>query len=792
MKRERFFIVFSMAMGILLLTSALPLYSQEQKVGVVLSGGGAKGLSHIGVLKALEENNIPIDYICGTSMGSIIGGLYASGYSPDEMIEMFKRPDFKAWSEGKAEINYATYFYSEDPTPNMFSVRLGPVGGLLDTAKRLSMAIPTSVISAYPMDLAVLQLFAGASKAAKFNFDSLMVPFFCVSTDIKKREENISRDGNLGTAIRASMSIPIYFSPVKDGDKFLYDGGLQNNFPWQHMKRIFNPDVLIGAQCTPPAFNIDEDNAASLILALGVGGSNYDIPDSLGLLLGGDYSQFGIMAFDRIDEIVQQGYDITMQNINEIKERVNRTRDKKEVDKMRKEFKEKCAPLRFHHRILVEGTVTPSTSRFIARTIREDRRENFDFTQLRKGYYRVIRSGVANILVPSVLDNKSDSLYKDDDSLFFLKIRATKKAPVEIHVGGNISSSSLNQLYVGADYTHAGFNPWRLKASFNAGRFYRGINTTFRHDVGVRPLAYYFISLTAHQFDYYTGYQNFLRTSSFPMDIQFKELYARLGIATPLSLRKNTTVSAEVNLGELYQTSYLTNEVSSKDKPDRGSLWFVSPRLILKKNNQDYALFPTDGVKYNLAVRYSFMSENYKPGTTNRTAERVSHSKHSIPSISYEGSRFFTLGKHFSIGASSNFVLSQKSNMSNYYTALLVMSAYEPIPHAATLLMDDYRADSYLGVAIHPVIRFTEKIYLHTTASYFQPYRKIVREEGDWRYTYTNRYPKGSWIGCAALVWQTPIGPVSLSASYYSKGEYKWYPQLNIGFLLFNKKAFEN
>ena len=80
-------------------------------VGLVLSGGGAKGLSHIGVIKALEENDIPIDYICGTSMGAIIGGLYAIGYSPDEMIELIKKPEFTAWSKGKAEIPYASYFY---------------------------------------------------------------------------------------------------------------------------------------------------------------------------------------------------------------------------------------------------------------------------------------------------------------------------------------------------------------------------------------------------------------------------------------------------------------------------------------------------------------------------------------------------------------------------------------------------------------------------------------------------------------------------------------------------------
>lgn len=791
MKRERFFIVFSIAMGILLLTSALPLYSQEQKVGVVLSGGGAKGLSHIGVLKALEENNIPIDYICGTSMGSIIGGLYASGYSPDEMIEMFKRPEFKAWSSGKAEISYATYFYSEDPDPKMATFKMGPIRSLTDTMKRFSVALPTSVVSAYPMDLAVLQLFVGASKAARFNFDSLMVPFFCVSTDVQKRSENISRDGNLGTAIRASMSIPIYFTPVKDGDKYLYDGGLHNNFPWQHMKNFYNPDVMIGAQCTQ-AYNIDEDNAASLILALGIGGSNYNIPDSLGVLINGDYNKFGILDFDKIDEIVQQGYELTMQNINEIKKRINRIRTAEELAAMRQEFREKCPPLKFHHQILVEGTVSSQTARFIARTIREDRREDFDFTQLRKGYYRVIRSGVVNIFYPSVLCDKDNPLFNEKDSLFFLKIRATKRNPMELSIGGNISSSSLNQIFLGVDYLHAGRTPWRTSFNMNAGRFYRGVNGYFRQDVGVTPLSYYFVSITAHQFDFYNGNQNFLRSYKLPQNVQFKELYARVGAATPLSLRKNTVLSAEVAVGRLYQSSYLTDIINSDDTPDRGTVSFITPKILVKKNNQNFVHYPTEGTKYAASLRYSFFSCAYRPGSTNHTAVRQHGENHSVPAFSYELSKYLKLGNGFSVGFSTQLEYGHKKKMNNYYAAIMVMNPYTPIPHSATLLMEDYRADTFGGFAVHPVIKFTEKIYLHSTMGYFQPYRQIIRETDGWRYSYTERWPKGAWIGNAALVWQTPIGPVSLSASYYSKGEYKWYPQLNIGFLLFNKKAFEN
>src|SRR5574344_382099 len=98
--------------------------AQAQKVGLVLSGGGAKGLTHIGIIRALEENNIPIDYITGTSMGAIIGALYAMGYSPDEMEELLKSDDSKRWHSGEIEQKYIYYFKKDRPIPDFINIRL--------------------------------------------------------------------------------------------------------------------------------------------------------------------------------------------------------------------------------------------------------------------------------------------------------------------------------------------------------------------------------------------------------------------------------------------------------------------------------------------------------------------------------------------------------------------------------------------------------------------------------------------------------------------------------------------
>jgi len=96
--------------------------TQAQKIGLVLSGGGAKGITHIGVIKALEENNIPIDYVAGTSMGAIVGGMYAMGFTVDEMIATIKSNDFKHWTTGEIDSNYKYYYRNADPKPSFVEI----------------------------------------------------------------------------------------------------------------------------------------------------------------------------------------------------------------------------------------------------------------------------------------------------------------------------------------------------------------------------------------------------------------------------------------------------------------------------------------------------------------------------------------------------------------------------------------------------------------------------------------------------------------------------------------------
>ena len=185
---------------IALFLAAIQIVS-AQKVGLVLSGGGAKGAAHIGVIKALEENNIPIDYITGTSIGAIIGSLYAMGYSPEEMLELMLSKEFSYWQTGTVEEQYTYYFKEPYPTPEFahFSIDMS------DSLQIKASFLPQSLINTIQMNQAFMALFSQATAKAGWNFDNLFVPFRCVASDIYTKKPIIFKNGDLGDAVRASM-----------------------------------------------------------------------------------------------------------------------------------------------------------------------------------------------------------------------------------------------------------------------------------------------------------------------------------------------------------------------------------------------------------------------------------------------------------------------------------------------------------------------------------------------------------------------------------------------------------
>jgi NTE family protein len=230
--------------------------ASRPKIGLALSGGGARGAAHIGVIRVLEENNVPIDYIAGTSMGSIVGGLYSAGMSPDEIETALGDIDWDGVFDDRPPRSDRSYRRKRDDDLYLFRFKPGFNNGEID--------LPRGVVQGQKIDLELSRFVMPV--ATVDDFDNLMIPFRAVAAEIATGEEVVIGTGNLATAIRASMSIPGGFAPaVRDG-RLLVDGGIANNLPIS-VVRDMGADIVIAVDISTPL--LEEEEIGSVVEILG-------------------------------------------------------------------------------------------------------------------------------------------------------------------------------------------------------------------------------------------------------------------------------------------------------------------------------------------------------------------------------------------------------------------------------------------------------------------------------------------------------------------------------------------
>ncbi|MBE0641345.1 MAG: patatin-like phospholipase family protein, partial [Bacteroidales bacterium] len=335
-------------------------YAQAQKVGLVLSGGGAKGVAHIGVIRAIEEAGIPIDYITGTSMGAIIGGMYAAGYSPREMERMVTSEDFLRWVKGEIDEEY--YFYYKKPENDASWLSLQ-----FQADSTLTSSLPSSLVSPVQMDFVFMEYLASASAASSYDFDSLFIPFRCVASDIANNAQMILRDGDLGKAIRASMTFPFYFKPIRIDGKLLLDGGMYNNFPSDVMYDDFFPDIIIGSKVSSNYPPPQEDDIISQVQTVFMLNSSYSVICDNGVLIEPDLERVSITDFSRTQQFIDSGYSEARRMVPLIREFVFDSISHDQLTARRLLYRSQLPPIRVDS-IVIEG-LNPAQSKYVRRSL---------------------------------------------------------------------------------------------------------------------------------------------------------------------------------------------------------------------------------------------------------------------------------------------------------------------------------------------------------------------------------------------------------------------------------------
>ena len=279
------------------------------KVGLVFSGGGAKGLAHIGVLQIIEEAGIPVDFVVGTSIGSIIGGIYALGYSAADMDSLVRAQDWNLLIRDQVSRRDISYTDKEDRDRYMLTLPFMNRAGLeaqteAGAARKRSGGVlrnmPGALVEGQNLDQLFTKLSVGYQDDIDFN--KLPIPFSCVAVDLNTKEEVVWHSGSIVTAIRSSMSIPAYFTPVKVGDRYLIDGGMVNNMPVDVVREM-GADYVICVDLhhfKQPRYETDQTipEMIETMLSMMNGEKYQSALRNSDIIIQPNTSEFGILAFD--------------------------------------------------------------------------------------------------------------------------------------------------------------------------------------------------------------------------------------------------------------------------------------------------------------------------------------------------------------------------------------------------------------------------------------------------------------------------------------------------------------
>ncbi|MDR2233655.1 MAG: patatin-like phospholipase family protein [Tannerella sp.] len=749
-----------------------------QRVGLVMSGGGAKGAAHIGVIKALEENNIPIDYITGTSIGAIVGGLYAVGYSPDEMLELMLSDEFRYWQSGAVESDYIYYFKKPDDTPEFLRFSVSLQDSII-ARPNFSSLLPNSLINPIQLNQAFMGLFAPATAIAGWNFDNLFVPFRCMSSDIYNKKALRWRNGDLGDAIRSSMTFPFFFKPIwKDGVP-LFDGGIYNNFPIDVMKEDFDPDFILGSVVVGKEKK-PSDNPVIQIEMMVMQRTDYHVDEEDGMMIQFDFSDVSLLEFSKAKELMEIGYRQTLTMIDSIKQRVHREVTVEELKERRQAFKDRLPPLMFKN-IYITGVTDPQR-RNIEYQLHRDINNEFSMDEFKRVYFRLLSDSKINEIIPRAVYNRRNRNFD-----LYLDIKVSEE--INIGIGGNISSHQANQLFLGLSYL--GFSEYstELNANFQMGNSYSGVGLNGRLYLQTRIPSYLNLQM-AYSYRKYSSTQSLFYEDLMPAFLKQRENFAKLELG--FSVFTKAKMEFEAGYGRLRDDYLPSNHFSDQSfndlEYDRSWYDLFQASFRLERNSLNAKQYPTGGKHIFITAKYLTGTESYKPYNQRYPVENSLHWFH----LKGRWNNYATVSRVFRLGMLVETVVSNKKLLNNYTSSILQAPAFTPTPHSVIVYNEAFRANQYVAGGLTPIFNFSKVVHLRSEIYGFLPFSPIKKETTTIdgvsfeRPYYGTTFESFRYMGEVSLVLNLPFVSVGLYANGYSYPKNNFNFGLNIGYLIFN------
>ena len=749
-------------------------FTQAQKVGLVLSGGGAKGMTHIGIIRALEENNIPIDYITGTSMGAIIGSLYAMGYSPDDMEALLRSEDFKRWYSGQIEPEYGYYFKQNRPTPEFFNIRFS----FKDSLHIKPQILPTSMVNPIQMNLVFVELFARATAACNGDFNHLFVPFRCIASDVYNKRPLIMRKGDLGDAVRASMSFPFVFKPIEIDSVLAYDGGIYNNFPTDIMREDFRPGVIIGSVVAANPGKPKENDLMSQLENMIMQKTDYTLPDSLGIVMTFKYDDVSLLDFDRLQELHDIGYNRTISLMDSIKSRIHRRTSAENVRLRRLVYRSNLPQFRFRD-IYIEGA-NPQQQAYIKKEFHDEDHEVFTYEDLKRGYFRLLSDNMISEIIPhAVYDPKTD--------LYSLHLKVKMEDNFSVRMGGSVSTTSSNQIYLGLGYQNLNYYSKEITLDGQIGKVYNNAQLMAKIDLPTRVPTSYRLIASVSTFDYYKKDKLFSKNDK-PSFISKDERFVKLMVALPFLANKRAEIS--IGYGKLQDNYFQSNVINfDKDRSDRSTYNLLGGAIGFYGSTLNARQYATKGYFEKLVAQVFTGKEKFIPGNPTETSF-TTKDRQSWLQISYMKYAYHTMAPKFTLGWMAEMLYSSKNFSENYAATMLQAADFSPTPHSKIMYNEAFRANQFLAAGIKPIFVFNDMFQVRSELYGFMPIFPIKKNALNKAY-YGKAFSRFEYLGEISVICQLPFGAISAYVNHYSSPKKEWNVGLTLGWQLFNYRFIE-
>ena len=739
-----------------------------QKVALVLSGGGSRGAAHIGVIRALEENHVPIDYIAGTSIGAVIGSLYAMGYSPDELETLVCSNDFKRWAAGVTDEKYIFYYRKEDPNASWVSLDI-------NFKKKLTSQLPANLVSPYEMDFAFMELLAPASAACNYNFNNLLIPFRCVVADVDSTQPLTLRKGDLSSAVRGSMTIPFVFKPIVIDGKLVFDGGMYNNFPVDVAKKDFHPQVIIGSRVAVRYDKPDPDDALSQLQIMLMEHQNDTMIYPNSVMIVPVLQKVNVIDFSLAEQMIDSGYRATLRKMDDIRKIVHDSTHPNELKQQRAKFREKCVPLVFDS-IIIHG-VTRAQSEYIRQLLKHGKRL-VSIDELRTEYFRFIDEGFIKNIYPVAQYNPQTGYYK-----LILDVRMGEN--FSLGFGGNISLGTSTEGFAELKYRYLWSKALRFMVNGYFGRFYNSVKGASRIDFNSKSPWFLEAAYTINGFNYFRNSTYFLDDKK-PTYVIQREYFGEINSGFPVTNKGKVLIDVTYALtGSKY---YQDNSFSRYDTADQTTFDFFAPTASFELNNLNRRQYASAGALLRLETSYVNGFETDYPGSTSANNDIIT-AHHDWFQFRLLYDNYFQAIGPLKLGFYGEAMISNRPLFSNYMASILNAGVFQPLPEMQALFLPAYRANNYAAAGLKTVLRIYRKIEFRLEGFIFQPYQEIIADPDDNSASYSPVLSTRSYLASATFVYNTFLGPISLGANYYDKTQDAFSFNFNIGYIIFNKRA---